>query len=190
MNDVAEMIEDTEVETPTATPAAGRLCKGPMPMVLVHYIKFKEKSDAISEIAHKYFTTPGKISDIQKGNNQRYIVKNMKFSEAELNDAADKIRENFVRGQENGVAIDPSNKRGTATTTAEDAEYALSVIELLRNETYPDNALSLEEARAAYNLKNPRPVRAKKVDVKTVEADTDTDPAEDADLDEDDLLDL
>ena len=180
-----------EVEKVSAAPA--RLCKGAMPMPLVHYIKFNEPKEAVSEVARKYFTTPGKISDIQKGANQKYIVEGMKFSKEELDDAADKIRENFTRGQdENGVALDPDNKRGTATTTAEDAEYALSVLQIMRDTEYDDNALTLEAARAKYNEKNPRPPRAKKANTDTVEADVETlDSEEVGDFeDEDDLLDM
>lgn len=184
------MSEVAEVEVAeNKVVVAPRLCKGAMPMALVHYIKFKEPKDCVSDIAKKYFTTPGKISDIQKNANQKYIVENMTFTSEELDAAAAKVAENFVRGQnEDGTPLDAANKRGTATTTAEDAAYSLEVIEIIRGLDADEDAVSLEAARATYNEANPR---ARKAKVETTEADTETEAVLDEELDDDmdDLLD-
>lgn len=185
MSEVAEneVAEKKEV-------VVARVCKGIMPMPLVWFIKFKEEKGQVSAIAKKYFTTPGKISDIQKGDNQKYIVENMRFSAEELDAAAEKVRENFVRGQdEDGNPIDAENKRGTATTTADDAEQSLAIIDEMRGMEFDEDAVTLEQARATYNEANPRAKRAKAVDADTTGEVADAESAELEDESEDDLLD-
>lgn len=174
----------SEVETTKTAAPAPKLSKGSMPMPLVWYIKFHEAQDNKSAVAAKYFTTPGKIADIQGNSNQRYIVENMKWSEVELQAAAQKVKDNFTRGQdEDGNPLDPDNKRGTATTTAEDAEYSLDVIEKIASMEFADDAITLEEARAAYNEENPRKKRETKAETE------ETAKAEVEELAEEDLLD-
>lgn len=176
MSNVAEMLEENEEETVVSAPKVTRMCKGQMPSPLVWYIKFHESGDNRSAIASKYFTTSGKVSDIQTNANQRYIVEDMTFTGEELDAAAEKIRENFVRGQEdnaNGIAVSP---RQLATTEPGDEDYSLEVIEIIRSMTTGDEAVTLEEARAAYNEANPRKTKA------AVE-DSDEDDDEDSLLD-------
>lgn len=175
-------VESEEVVKPEPKPAA-RLCKGQMPSPLVWFIKFKEPQDNRSAIAAKYFTTSGKVTDIQTNSNQKYIVESMTFTSEELDLAAEKIRENFVRGQDEdarGIAVSP---RQLATTNEGDEEYALSVIETIREMVVEEDAVTLEQARAAHNEANPR---AKKAEAEGSEPD----PVDDAPLDdgEDDLL--
>lgn len=158
-NQVEEVV--TEEETQKA-PEELRLCKGTMPLPLVWYIKFHESKDNKSEVAKKYFTTPGKISDIQSGSNQKYIVENMSFTEDEIENAKNKVRENFVRGQAEEAASPGSvNKRGLATTQAGDEAYSLEILETIAGmqKEVSDEAVSLETARENYNAENPRASR-------------------------------
>ena len=74
---VTEVAEDAAEVVEKAPKVVLRLCKGAMPMPLVHFIKFTEAKDAVSEVAKKYFTTPGKVSDIQK-NAKKYQEKGTK----------------------------------------------------------------------------------------------------------------
>ena len=160
-----EVVEETTevTEEVKSSPAALRLCKGAMVMPLVWFIKFREPKDNVSAVAKKYFTTPGKITDIQKDNNQKYIVENMKWSKEELDAAVAKTKENFVRGlhPETGEPLNPNDKRGTATTTAEDAEYSLKILGQIGEMQFPEDAITLEEARAIYRGENPKAVKAK-----------------------------
>jgi len=90
-----------EVEIEEVIPkVTDRFCKGNMPMALVWYIKFHESQENKSGVARAYFTTVGKISDIQSGSNQKYIVEAMKWSKEELSAMGEVVKANFVRGQD------------------------------------------------------------------------------------------
>lgn len=172
-----EAMDNEETKAP-AEPA--RMCKGQMPSPLVWYIRFHEEG-TMSEIAKKYFTTPGKITDIKKANNQKYIVENMTWSEEELKAAREQVEANFVRGQDE----DAPHKRRLATTQAGDEEYSLEVLDLI--EGMDLEGVSITDARAEYNEANPRATRkSKDKDDEPVDAE----PADDGDDEElDDLLD-
>lgn len=185
------MSEEVEVGTEEAVAekpvrVAPRLCKGQMPSPLVWFIKFHESQENKSAIAAKYFTTSGKVSDIQTNANQKYIVEDMEFTSEELDQAAEKIRENFVRGQADVEAGNVVSPRQLATTVEGDEEYALGVIEQIREMAVTEDAVSLEDARAAYNEANPRAPRAPKAEGEVDEAGNDD--ADIDDEDEDDLL--
>ena len=182
--------ENENEETPeTSAAATARLCKGQMPSPLVWYIKFHELKDNKSAVAAKYFTTPGKITDIQTNANQKYIVEEMRFSDEELAEAIARIKENFVRGQaaneENPGSV---GKRQLATTQAGDEEYALSVVEKVRElmEAVSDDAVTLADSRAAHNASKPKKEKA------TDEGEPEEEVAESSESEEefeDDLLD-
>jgi len=162
---VNEELAVEEVEVKEVTPkVTDRFCKGNMPMALVWYIKFHESQDNKSEVARAYFTTVGKISDIQSGSNQKYIVEAMKWSDEELSAMAEVVKANFVRGQDNEIimANPTANKRKLATTSADDAEYSLEVLETIRSMEPMDDAITLSEARNSYNIANPRKSAPKK----------------------------
>jgi hypothetical protein len=161
-----------------------------MPTPLVWFLKFHEDKENKSAVAKKYFTTPGKVSDIQTDANQKYVVENMKFSDDELNAAREAIAANFVRGQEAEAAAPGSvQKRGLATTEAGDEAASLEAIDTIANMTPAEDAVTLDEARAAHNAENPRAPRAKKSED---EASTDdaVSESETSEVDEEDLDDL
>lgn len=134
-----------------------RMCKGTMPSCLVWYIKFHESKDNKSEIAKKYFTTPGKIADIQGNANQKYIVEKMVFTPAELDAARDQVKANFVRGQaENAAKPGSVNKRSLASTVAGDEIYSLEVIDVIAKHLAEGaEGVTLDNARSAYRAANP-----------------------------------
>lgn len=188
--------ENQNPETEEKAPAAeARLCKGTMPSCLVWYIKFHEAKDNKSEIAKKYCTTPGKISDIQGNANQKYIVEDMVFSDAELDAAREQIKTNFTRGQAEEAAKPGSvNKRSLASTQPGDEEYSLAAIDAVQEFMEAGaEGKTLEEARAEYNAENPRAPRAPKAESTDDDGDdvTDepTDDGDDSDEDLDGLLD-
>lgn len=187
----AENVESTEEKKAPVEPQ--RLCKGTMPSPLVWYIKFHESPDNKSAIAKKYFTTPGKISDIQSDSNQKYIVANMKWSKEELDAARATIRENFIRGQEAEMAAPGSvSKRGLATTQAGDEQASLDAIDAIEGMDVAEDAVSLTEARSSYNDANPRANRKPAEDAATSE-EVVTEEITDEELDdmsEEDLDDL
>ncbi len=82
MNDVNDVNEVNEV--PKVKIKGGR-----MPLALVHVIRFSEKGTdndgaTNTELAAKYETTVGKITDIRAGHNFPYIVEASSFSELEI----------------------------------------------------------------------------------------------------------
>jgi len=134
--------DEGQLESSPAVATGQRFSKGHMPLPLVWFIKFKE-TGTVLEIAKKYFTTPGKITDITKGSNQKYIVENMKWSKEEIADAVETIKENFVRGQD----LTNPTKRQLATSTMEDAAYSLSILEKMATMEYPEDAVGLSVAK-------------------------------------------
>lgn len=175
----------TEEATETKVVETQRFCKGTMPSPLVWFIKFHESIENKSAVAKKYFTTPGKIADIQSNSNQKYIVEDMVWTDEELDSAVEGIKANFVRGQdEEGNPVNLDNKRGTATTQAGDEDASIEAIDAIRGMEPGDEAVTLGEARAAYNEANPRaPRKAKSEDAEPV-GDAEVD-----ELDEEALLD-
>lgn len=170
-SNAGEVPAETTAPAPKAPAVEARLCKGAMPMPLVWFIKFFEPQDAKSEVAKKYFTTPGKISDIQTAANQKYIVKDMTFSAAEIDAAVQKVKENFVRGQQENAAKPGSvTKRGLATTKPGDESYSLAVLEKIRGLGAKDGAVTLEAARASHNATNPRKKAEPKAETTAAEA--------------------
>jgi hypothetical protein len=139
-------MSDTVEEKVAVIPT--KMSKGNMPMPLVWYIRFHE-DDTIGNIARKYFTTPGKVTDIVKSFGQKYIVQDMVWSFEELAAARETIRDNFVRGQ----STEESNRK-TATTTAEDSAYSLEVLDKVEQMSL--TGVTLSDARSAWSLANPK----------------------------------
>ena len=110
--------EEAEAEEPKEKKEAApeKLARGRMPAPLVWFIRFKEEGTD-SEVAHKYFTTPGKISDIRKNRGFKYITEETKFSKADIDAAIEKVKSNFTEGKSRGGK--------TSDTTEADAKYAL-----------------------------------------------------------------
>jgi len=168
-----------------------RFCKGQMPMCLVWFIKFHEDTENKSALAKLYFTTAGKIADIQSGSNQKYIVEDMKWSAEDLAAAAETIEANFVRGQDDELimANPDANKRKLATTQEGDNEYSLSVIDKIAGMDFANDAVSIIDARATYNTANPRSTKPKETLGET-DADQSEDTVSEEEVDAvDDLLD-
>jgi len=182
-----------EVEIEEVIPkVTDRFCKGNMPMALVWYIKFHESQENKSGVARAYFTTVGKISDIQSGSNQKYIVEAMKWSKEELSAMGEVVKANFVRGQDDKIimANPTANKRKLATTTIDDAEYSLEVLDTIAGIEPMDDAVTLTEARNTYNVANPRKSAPKKEEEALGETDEEQVVEEVTESDEDAVDDL
>jgi len=138
----AETEDEAETEAegkPKAekTPAEpAKLARGRMPAALVAHIRFNEDGND-SEIARKFFTTPGKINDIKKGRGFAYITKDTKFSKADIDAAITKVKENFVSGKGRGGKV--------SDTTIDDAKYAIECLEKM----VASDESTLEADRAA-----------------------------------------
>ena len=140
LDDLIEEAAETETETETETEATAeaetegkleaekkpaepvKLARGRMPAPLVAHIRFNEEGND-SEIARKFFTTPGKINDIKKGRGFAYITKDTKFSKADIDAAIAKVKENFVSGKGRGGKV--------SDTTIDDAKYAIECLEAM-----------------------------------------------------------
>jgi hypothetical protein len=86
-----EEIESTEAAgaAETVEAPAIEIIRGRMPLAIVHQIRFSEPEDVTdAELAAKYRTTNGKISDVRKNRNFAYLTKDDVFSEDELHAAA------------------------------------------------------------------------------------------------------
>lgn len=130
----AEAKQTEKEQKKPAEPA--KLARGRMPAPLVAWIRFNEEGND-SEIARKFFTTPGKINDIKKGRGFAYITKDTKFSKADIDDAIAKVKDNFVNGKGRGGKV--------SDTTADDAKYAIECLGKLK----PAEESTLEADRAA-----------------------------------------
>lgn len=184
-DNVNEEVQSNEVKKKEEK-KPNRLCKGAMPMPLVWYIKFFE-SGSISEIAKKYFTTPGKITDIKSGNNQKYIVESMTWSKEDLDEARSAVKANFIRGQDDPNAT----KRQLATTKSGDEAYSLEILDKLDDMEFDENAITLDKSRSNWREANPRATKSRsKVPEADVESDKANDLDDDGDLDDGDLDDM
>ncbi len=98
------------------TRISGGISRGQMPHPLVWYIRFREEGSD-SEIAKRYFTTSGKIRDIRRNKNFKYITENATFSAGDIDKARDEIKKNFTKN---------SNE-----VTLKDAAYSLAKLDEL-----------------------------------------------------------
>jgi len=85
------MAENQEVvEAVPAGPAAG-IARGRMHAALVYAIKFNSGEAKDGEIAKKFATTPGKVNDIRKDRNFKYVTSDLSFTAAEIQEAKDRF---------------------------------------------------------------------------------------------------
>ncbi len=94
-----------------------RISRGQMPHPLVWYIRFREEGSD-SEVAKRYFTTLGKISDIRQNKTFRHITENAAFSESDIDKARNQIKKNFTKNSDE-VAL-------------KDAEYCLEKLDEIK----------------------------------------------------------
>jgi len=84
--------ENTAAEAAPAPagPAPG-IARGRMHAALVYAIKFNSGEAKDGEIARKFATTPGKVNDIRKDRNFKYVVEDLAFTAAEIQEAKDRF---------------------------------------------------------------------------------------------------
>lgn len=192
---IDEVVEEVELAEEASAPvevtkepkvaAPLKIQRGRMPLPLVWWIRFvecavtkDENGDDVmqtdSAIAHKYFTTPGKINDIRKNANFKYINDKTVFNENELDKAIADIKHNFTNGKRRGQ---PDAK---PDTTLEDAAYAIGVLEGMEA-----GESTTAADKAAYNEANPKAKKAEKPAAEAVEEMIEEAPAQGAISDED-----
>ena len=99
-NELEELVEapaseekpEEKAEEKTSNFMAG-IARGRMAAALVYVVKFNAEGND-SELANKFATTPGKINDIKKDRNFKYVTKDMKFTQAEIDDAKTRFKNN------------------------------------------------------------------------------------------------
>lgn len=75
------------------------IINGRMPLPLVYIIRFEESADAKdSELAAKYKTSVGKISDIRKNRNFGYITEGLAFTQADVDGANAYLAKTTLKG--------------------------------------------------------------------------------------------
>lgn len=114
--------ENVEKEVSESNRAPG-IARGRMAAALVYLIKFQEEGSD-SEIAAKYCTTPGKVNDIRKNRNFKYITKDLRFTEAEVQEARDRFKAS-VYGENSTV---PENKREEVVLAINEALDTLETV--------------------------------------------------------------
>jgi len=114
--------ENVEKEVSESNRAPG-IARGRMAAALVYLIKFQEEGSD-SEIAAKYCTTPGKVNDIRKNRNFKYITKDLRFTEAEVQEARDRFKAS-VYGENSTV---PEDKREEVVLAANEALDTLETV--------------------------------------------------------------
>lgn len=72
-DDSVEVSHDELLATDTAEKNLADIIRGRMPAALVHHIRFTCEGKA-SELAKVYHTTPGKVADVLKSSNFKYIT--------------------------------------------------------------------------------------------------------------------
>lgn len=115
--------EEGQSEATESKRAAG-IARGRMHAALVYVIKFSEEGTD-SEIAHKYCTTPGKVNDIRKNRNFKYVTEDLKFTDAEIAEAKERFAAS-VNGENSTV---PEDAREEAIEGAHTALEALDTVE-------------------------------------------------------------
>ena len=96
----AEAAEPAKAEGKTSNLGAG-LARGRMAAALVYIVKFVAEGND-SELAQKFATTAGKVSDIRKSRNFKYVTEDLKFTAAEVQDAKDRFKAS-VNGEKSTV---------------------------------------------------------------------------------------
>lgn len=85
------MADEEVVEKAPAGPAAG-IARGRMHAALVYAIKFNSGEKKDGEIARTFATTPGKVNDIRKDRNFKYVTSDLSFTAAEIQEAKDRFK--------------------------------------------------------------------------------------------------
>ncbi len=123
MVDKKVKIDSKESKKPTVT--QGPICRGRMPLPLVKYIRYNEEGSD-TDIARKYFTTAGKVSDIRKGRNFGYINTNTTFSKADIEAAKAQLVANFSERKKRG------SDEVVQEVSQNDAKYSLDVLSKIK----------------------------------------------------------
>lgn len=101
------------------------IIRGRAPFAIVFMIRFIEAADAATKaLAEKYATTVGKIDDIRKNRNFAYVTEDVKFTQAQIDEAKSFIEQH----EDKDHAIAVIDKLDTLTVaTAEEAEAFANV---------------------------------------------------------------
>lgn len=99
------MSEDNVEKAPAPTGPASGIARGRMHAALVYAIKFQSGESKDGEIARKFATTPGKVNDIRKDRNFKYVVEDMAFTASEVQEAKDRFAAS-VNAENSTVAED------------------------------------------------------------------------------------
>lgn len=141
-----ETAEGEATETTAAAEGPKRLdiINGRMPIPLVHLIRFDEVGSKDSEVAAKFFTSTGKVSDIKKNRNFQYVTEDMKFTQADIDAAKEFIARPSLNG--NHIAEDVQAKISAALDTLPVDENAAAALTEARKATRATKPAKTEEA--------------------------------------------
>ena len=142
--------EDAAPESAEATQASEAprrldIINGRMPIPLVHLIRFDETGKD-SEIAAKFFTSTGKVSDIKKHRNFQYVTEDLKFTQADIDAAKEFITRPSLQG--NHIAEEVQAKIVAALDTLPVDENAAAALTEARKAVRATTAKKTEPAKS------------------------------------------
>ena len=127
-NTAENQTPNNEESTEKKAPVKLDIINGRMPLAIVYCIRFLEDSEVKDgDLATKYKTSNGKISDIRKNRNFGYVTEGMNFSTADIEAANGYLEKTTLNG--NTFTDDEKNSISTfvdSLPTSEDAAAAIT----------------------------------------------------------------
>lgn len=167
------VVETEETEEKKAKVEKQDIIRGRMPLPLVYVIRFLDGKDSEGAVADRYRTTPGKVSDIRKNANFKYITLETKFSKEDIDKAVERTA---LLGDQESYVNDLLGQLEPATQADLDAANA------------ERKAARKPKGKKGDKPKDPEPVAEVEADELGVESDDSApEPAEDDQLTDDQL---
>jgi hypothetical protein len=160
--------EEAVESTPTPTGPAPGIARGRMHAALVFSIKFQSGEAKDGEVAKKFATTPGKVNDIRKDRNFKYVTKDITFTAAEIQEAKDRFSVSV--NAENSTVADDDRE-----VVIEDAHTALDDVPTHEGDS------KLADVRKADRKPRGRPKEDDGAEAETEAAEPSTEEEEDLD---------
>jgi len=171
------VVETEETEEKKVKVEKPDIIRGRMPLPLVYVIRFLDGKDSEGVVADRYRTTPGKVSDIRKNANFKYITLETKFSKEDIDKAVERTA---LLGDQESYVNDLLGQLEPATQAELDAANA------------ERKAARKPKGKKGDKPKDPEPVAEVEADELGVEGggdveDSAPEPAEDDQLTDDEL---
>ena len=101
---------------------AREIIRGRIALAIVFLIRFVDKDMATKEAAEKYGTTVGKVDDIKKNRNFAYVTEDVRFTQAQIDEAVKYIEQHEDADQ--AAAVKAELEKLEIATDAQAAAFA------------------------------------------------------------------